>query len=129
MITERINPTIKINHARWGEPEVFGHDADERKRFSDDELLGRFSDVWQARLQAEVRDALPISPDEARELLGSLQFEGYVQHGFEFRQLDVNLVPFLARVRKGLGGAVTCDQLWFLGKHKDSPRLTVTFDT
>lgn len=131
VVTESINLAIKENHIKWGDADVFGEDSDVRRKLLREACIERFAQVWKKTLEPEVRQASPISIQEARERLksNSHQLEGYVQAEYQFRQFELYSVPFLARLSEEPNGDLNCDQLWSLGKRKDNTRLSIYFET
>jgi hypothetical protein len=128
MIGNSVNSFLKKRHVQWGDAEVFGHDSDIRRNMDDDAIDARFTEVWNTKIEPELREATQITSDEAAELLDEAN-KRYATAGFQYRQFSLHNVPFVARLNRDATQDGTCDQLWSLGTHRDNTRLCVYFDT
>ena len=128
MIRESINPPWKVILARTGDARVFGEQSDVRRKMDDEAAIEHFAEVWNNKLEPEVRKAPVISAAEAKELLEGKQRD-YAIDGFQFRQFSLHSVVFVARLNNGATEEGKCDQLWPLGAHRDNTRLCMYFET
>jgi hypothetical protein len=128
MINDNIHPLWKMRLARSGDARVFGEQSDVRRKMDDEGALRHFADVWQSKLEPEIRRAPVIPTTEAVELLEGKQRE-YAIDGYQYRQFSLDSVIFIARLNDGATENGNCDQLWPLGAHRDNTRLCMYFDT
>jgi hypothetical protein len=126
MIRENLSARSKEFLVRGGDARVFGDDTDARRKFSDDEVVERFRNVWHDTIAPNLREAPIVTPEEARELVGESRAR-FVQAGYVFRQFTVDTAAFVARLTTPDADA-ECDQLWSIGGHQDPTRLCVYFE-
>lgn len=123
MFTEKIPPKVKSNLVKYGDSDVFGTDAPERRNMTPAERVVRFAQVWPRIAQALAPSDTLIK--HAESLIPAIARD-YFNEGDEHRMASVDGVAFIAQFNRSTN---VCTQLWFMGKNKDLSRLSVRFES
>ena len=119
------NESSKKFLARKGPTKVFGKDVDRRERFSDQDAIDWFNDIWSSKLESAAKNASACDIDFVRDKV-PLNSRDFINETASHREFTLNNCMFICQLRRsGLW-----DQLWFIPSTSGDPRtLYVKFET